>query len=144
MKTLTTNDRDHGSLEVFNTDTGETTVFMGLSVALYSAHRQTQATQTTHNHHSKKPDRPAGPEGELVLLGMDGTVIAREVNLAPHALLTNSAADRPAGPEGEPVLLGMDGTVIAREVNLAPHALLTNSAADLFSASGPNESSWSS
>jgi len=55
-----------------------------LSVALYSAHRQTQAAQTTHNHHSKKPDRQAGPEGELVLLGVDGTVIAREVNLAPH------------------------------------------------------------
>ena len=54
-----------------------------LSVALYSAHRQTQA-QTTHNPHSKKPDRQAGPEGELVLLGVDGTVIAREVNLAPH------------------------------------------------------------
>jgi hypothetical protein len=50
------------------------------SVALYGAHRQ---TQTTHNHHFKKPDRLAG-EGELVLLGMDGTVIAREVNLAPH------------------------------------------------------------
>ncbi len=52
-----------------------------LSVALYSAHRQTQAT---HNHHFEKPDRQAGPEGELVLLGMDGTVIAREVNLAPY------------------------------------------------------------
>jgi hypothetical protein len=52
-----------------------------LSVALYSAHRQTQAT---HNHHSKKPDRQAAPEGELVLLGLDGTVIAREVNLTPH------------------------------------------------------------
>ncbi len=64
-----------------------------LSVALYSAHRQTQATQTSHNHHSKKPDRQAGTEGELVLLGMDGTVIAREVNLAPHARLTNSAED---------------------------------------------------
>ncbi len=63
------------------------------SVALYGAHRQTQATQATHNHHFKKPDRQAGPEGELVLLGLDGTVIAREVNLAPHALLTNSAAD---------------------------------------------------
>jgi len=50
-----------------------------LSVALYSAHRQTQAT---HNHF-KKTDRQAGPKGELVLLGMDGTVIAREVNLAP-------------------------------------------------------------
>ncbi len=56
-----------------------------LSLALYGAHRQTQATQTsqaTHNHHSKKPDRQAGPEGELVLLGLDGTVIAREINLA--------------------------------------------------------------
>ncbi|HEY4272562.1 MAG TPA: hypothetical protein VGM65_11190 [Candidatus Udaeobacter sp.] len=52
-----------------------------LYVALYGAHRQTQAT---HNHHSQKPDRQAGPEGELVLLGLDGTVIAREVNLAPH------------------------------------------------------------
>ena len=56
-----------------------------LSVALYSAHRQTRATQTTHNHHSKKPDPQAEPQGELVLLGLDGTVIAREVNLAPHA-----------------------------------------------------------
>ena len=55
-----------------------------ISVALYSAHRQTQATQTSDNHHFKKPDRQAGPEGELVLLGVDGTVIAREVNLAPH------------------------------------------------------------
>ena len=54
------------------------------SVALYSAHRQTQAIQTNHNHHSKKPDLKAEPQGELVLLGLDGTVIAREVNLAPH------------------------------------------------------------
>ena len=54
------------------------------SVALYGAHRQTQATQPTHNHHSKKPDRQAELQGELVLLGLDGTVIAREVNLAPH------------------------------------------------------------
>jgi hypothetical protein len=57
------------------------------SVALFGAHRQTQATQTTqttHNHHSKKPDLKAEPQGELVLLGWDGTVIAREVNLAPH------------------------------------------------------------
>ena len=52
-----------------------------LSVALYGAHRQTQAT---HNHHFEKPDHQARPEGELVLLGLDGTVIAREVNLAPH------------------------------------------------------------
>jgi hypothetical protein len=51
------------------------------SVALYGAHRQ---TQTSHNHHSEKPDPQAGPESELVLLGLDGTVIAREVNLAPR------------------------------------------------------------
>jgi hypothetical protein len=63
------------------------------SVALYGAHRQTQAAQTTHNPHFQKPDRQAGLESELVLVGLDGTVIAREINLAPHALLTNSAAD---------------------------------------------------
>jgi hypothetical protein len=55
-----------------------------LSVALYSAHRRTQEMQTIDNHHSKKPDRQARSEGELVLLALDGTVIAREVNLAPH------------------------------------------------------------
>jgi hypothetical protein len=64
-----------------------------LYVALCGARRQTQATETIHNRYPKKPDRQAEPEGELVLLGLDGTVIAREVNLAPHALLTNSAAD---------------------------------------------------
>jgi hypothetical protein len=64
-----------------------------LSVALYGAQRQTQAAQTTHNHHFQKQDRPAGPDGELVLLDLDGTVIAREVNLMPHSLFTNSAAD---------------------------------------------------
>jgi hypothetical protein len=55
-----------------------------LSVALRGVHRQTQATETTHNRYSKKPDRQAEPKRELVLLGLDGTVIAREVNLAPH------------------------------------------------------------
>ena len=64
-----------------------------LYVALCGARRQTQATETIHNRYPKKPDRQAEPEGELVLLGLDGTVIAREVNLAPHALLTNSATD---------------------------------------------------
>ena len=64
-----------------------------LYVALCAARRQTQATETIHNRYPKKPDRQAEPEGELVLLGLDGTVIAREVSLAPHALLTNSAAD---------------------------------------------------
>ena len=55
-----------------------------LYVALCGAHRQTRATETTYNRYPKKPDRQAKPEGELVLLGVDGTVIAREVNLAPH------------------------------------------------------------
>jgi hypothetical protein len=55
-----------------------------LYVALYGAHRQTQATETTHNRYRKKPDRQAEPKSELVLLGLDGTIIAREVNLAPH------------------------------------------------------------
>jgi hypothetical protein len=55
-----------------------------LSMALYNAHRQTQPTQPTGNRHSRKPDRQAGSEGELVLVDMDGIVIAREVNLAPH------------------------------------------------------------
>jgi hypothetical protein len=60
-------------------------VLNAFSVALYGAQRETQATETTRNRHFKKPDRQAGPEGELVLLGLDGTVIAWEVNLAPHA-----------------------------------------------------------
>ena len=55
-----------------------------LYVALCGARRQTQATEKIHNRYPKKPDRQAEPEGELVLLGLDGTVIAREVNLAPH------------------------------------------------------------
>ena len=55
-----------------------------LYVALCGARRQTQATETIHNSYPKKPDRQAEPEGELVLLGLDGTVIAREVNLGPH------------------------------------------------------------
>ena len=60
------------------------------SVALYSAHRRTQATQTTQtgsDDHSLKPSRQLVSEGELVLLGIDGTVIAREVNLSRHAPL---------------------------------------------------------
>jgi hypothetical protein len=52
-----------------------------LSVALCGAHRQTEATETTSNRYRKKPDRQGAPKGELVLLGLDGTVIAREVNL---------------------------------------------------------------
>jgi hypothetical protein len=59
---------------------GALTVF---SVALYGAHGHTQTTETTHNRHFRKPDLRPGP-GELVLLDLDGTVIAREVNLAAH------------------------------------------------------------
>jgi hypothetical protein len=55
-----------------------------LYIALCGAHRQTQATEKIHDRYPKKRDRQAKPEGELVLLGLDGTVIAREVNLAPH------------------------------------------------------------
>ena len=55
-----------------------------LSVALYGARRQTQATEITHNRYPKTKDDQARSEGELVLLGMDGTVIAREINLAPR------------------------------------------------------------
>jgi hypothetical protein len=69
-----------------------------LYIALCGTHRQTQATETIPNRYPKKPDRPAEPRGELVLLGLDGTVIAREVNLAPHPLSTRSAADRFSDP----------------------------------------------
>ena len=55
-----------------------------LSVALYNAHRQTHATETTHNRYPKESDRRAAPADELILLDLDGTVIAREVNLAPR------------------------------------------------------------
>jgi hypothetical protein len=65
-----------------------------LYVALYGAHRETRVPETIHNPSPKKPARPAEAKGELVLLGMDGTIIAREVNLAPHAILTNSALGR--------------------------------------------------
>ena len=59
-------------------------VFTALSAALRGAHQQTEATETTQNHHPKTPDRQAQPRSGLVLLGLDGTVFAREVNLAPH------------------------------------------------------------
>ena len=64
-----------------------------LYVALCGAHPQTRATETTHNRYPKKPDRQAEPEGELVLLGFDGTVIAREVNLAARSV--NEQRNRP-------------------------------------------------
>jgi hypothetical protein len=40
------------------------------------AHRKTQAAQTS--------DRQTLPQDELVWRGIDGTVIAREVNLVSH------------------------------------------------------------
>ena len=55
-----------------------------LSLAFYGAHQETQTTETTHNRYPKEPDSQVEPKGELVLLGLDGTVIAREVNLAPR------------------------------------------------------------
>jgi hypothetical protein len=55
--------------------------FTAFPVAMYSAHRRTLATQTVR---SKRLDRQTGSVGELVLRGMDGTAIAREVNLAPR------------------------------------------------------------
>jgi len=48
-----------------------------LSVVLCSAHRETMAT--------KSPDRQLPRPGDLVWLGLDGTILAREVNLAPQA-----------------------------------------------------------
>jgi len=44
------------------------------------AHRQTQAAETTNNHF-RMPDLQPRLKGELVLLDIDGTVFAREVNL---------------------------------------------------------------
>ena len=63
-----------------------------LSVKLYRGRRQTQATETASNRYPQKPDHQAEPGGELVLLGFDGTVIAREVNLAARSV-KNGAAD---------------------------------------------------
>jgi hypothetical protein len=62
-----------------------------LSVKLCRGRRQTQATETTHNRYLKKPDHPAEPGGELVLLGFDGTIIAREVNLAARCAKNGAA-----------------------------------------------------
>ena len=64
-----------------------------LYVALCGAHRQTQGSEAIQNRYPKIPVGQAAPKGELVLLGLDGTVIAREVNLTQHAL-TNSASDQ--------------------------------------------------
>ena len=48
-----------------------------VSAVSCSAHREILATTT--------PDCLLPRQGELILLGIDGTVIAREINLAPHA-----------------------------------------------------------
>ena len=59
------------------------------SVTVYSAaHQQTHGTETPRNNGFNKSDRQCGPTGELVLLGLDGTIIAREVKLAPQGSLT--------------------------------------------------------
>jgi hypothetical protein len=58
---------------------GALTAFSG---ALHSAHRQAQAGGTTRNQHLKLPDRQPGSGCELILLDFDGTILAREVNLA--------------------------------------------------------------
>ena len=59
------------------------------SVALYSVtHQQAHATKTRRYNGSDKSDHQGGPAGELVLLGLDGTVIAREINLAPQGSVT--------------------------------------------------------
>jgi hypothetical protein len=55
-----------------------------LSVAFCGAHHQAEAIETAHNDCPKKLDRQAEPKGELVLLGLDGTVIAREIDLVPR------------------------------------------------------------
>ena len=57
-----------------------------LSVALCRGHERTEGTKTTDNRHFKRPDWQLEPVRELVLLDIDGTVFAREVNLAPHAI----------------------------------------------------------
>ncbi len=51
-----------------------------LTAASVVAHRKTLATKTL--------DRQLPREGELVLLDIDGTVVAREINLAPHLATT--------------------------------------------------------
>ena len=59
-------------------------VLTALSAALGGEHQQTEATETPQNHQPKTPGPQAEPGSGLVLLGFDGTVFAREVNLAPH------------------------------------------------------------
>ena len=49
-----------------------------LSVARCGAHQQ---TETTDNSCGKKRDRQGEPKRELVLLGFEGTVFAREISL---------------------------------------------------------------
>ena len=59
------------------------------SLAVYSAaHQQTKGTEIPRTNGSDKSERQCGPMGELVLLGLDGTIIAQEVNLAPQGSVT--------------------------------------------------------
>jgi len=51
------------------------------ALAACGAHRQIQPAETANNHHFRMPDLKPRLEGELVLLDIDGTVFAREVNL---------------------------------------------------------------
>ena len=60
--------------------------------ALYAAaHQQTRATDTPRGNGSKKFLRQVEPSRELVLLGLDGTIIAREVNLAAPSASDDNA-----------------------------------------------------
>ena len=70
-----------------------------LSVALYGVRRQ-KYTDTTRNPYPKRTYRPAGSEGELVLLGRDGTVIAREINLASRSVDETTVDLFPASVRG--------------------------------------------
>ena len=51
------------------------------SVTVYSAPDISKQTTTPRNNNSNKSDRQCGPKGELVLLALDGTIVAREVDL---------------------------------------------------------------
>lgn len=57
-----------------------------LSVALHRGKERTEILETTHNHHFKSPIWQPASARELVLLNIDGTVFAREVNLTPQGV----------------------------------------------------------
>jgi hypothetical protein len=56
-------------------------VLAAVSVALGGGHERTEANETTTQRSNWQPHS----DQELVLLNIDGTVFAQEVNLAPHA-----------------------------------------------------------